>query len=269
MRRFRICTNEEHGVFQRLVIQGVRATAEAHGWAVEVDTESARRGTVTSLSADEGIHVIANALPNEQLRALFNQNVAITLVSHHIPELPIPTVVFNNAQGIALLVKHLVEDCGRRKIVFVKGIPDQFDAIEREAQFRAELMRHALDADGALTIPGDFSPDVAVDSLTALQRQQVHFDAVLAADYVMARAITQHLRAQGIHVPEEVAVAGFGDAPEAEQAGITTAAADVKELGRCAGLQLLSQMNGIRIRGRTTLAVELVVRSSTANQAAG
>jgi DNA-binding LacI/PurR family transcriptional regulator len=60
-----------------------------------------------------------------------------------------------------------------------------------------------------------------------------------------------------------VAVVGFGDGPEAAQAGLTTVAADITELGRRAARQLIGQIEGLRIRGLTLLSTELIEREST------
>ena len=49
---------------------------------------------------------------------------------------------------------------------------------------------------------------------------------------------------------------------EAQSAGLTTAAASVIEMGACAARQLISQINGLRISGITTLSVRLVVRAT-------
>ncbi len=71
------------------------------------------------------------------------------------------------------------------------------------------------------------------------------------------------IRASGRRIPLDVAVVGFGDAPEAAQAGLTTVAADVSELGRRAARQLIGQIAGLRIRGLTLLSTALIEREST------
>jgi DNA-binding LacI/PurR family transcriptional regulator len=58
-------------------------------------------------------------------------------------------------------------------------------------------------------------------------------------------------------------VVGFGDAPEAEAAGLTVVAADVIEQGRRTARQLISQIEGQRISGVTVLQVRLIVRDTS------
>lgn len=74
------------------------------------------------------------------------------------------------------------------------------------------------------------------------------------------------IQAAGLRVPEDVAVVGFGDGPEAARAGLTTVAADVVELGRRGARQLIGQIEGLRIRGLTLLSTELVERATTLPQ---
>jgi DNA-binding LacI/PurR family transcriptional regulator len=267
MKSLAIITNNQHQVFQRLVIAGARSVAEQQGYRVVIDSfaedpTAPHSIRVRPVDAD-GFMCIANAAPVEYVRAVHTAGKPITLVSHRIPELPVPTVVFNNAQGIRELTRHLIEDCGRSRLVFIRGVADQFDAIERERAFRQALMRHNLDLPDAYFIPGDFEPEIAVPSLQAFMAEGYPFDAVLASDYRMAASIVEMLREAGREVPKAISVVGFGDAPEARAAGVTTVAADVEELGQRAARQLIEQVKGLQVTGVTTLSVRLIVRNTS------
>lgn len=261
-----ILTNDRHGVFQELVIAGVRDVMADHPYDVIIDSRVNNPDFAVTLDPTQvdGLVVIANAAPLEFIQKLHEQHKPLSLVSHQIPDLPVPAVVFNNAQGIIILVRHLVKDCQRRRIAFIGGIPEQYDAIYRESAFRQEVMRYELDIPDHFFWRGEFAPEIAIESLHNALKDGLEFDAILAADYLMAAAVAEQLRAAGMRVPQEVAVVGFGDAPEAERTGITTVAANVRELGQRAARQLISQMRGLRIRGVTTLSVQLIIRESSA-----
>ncbi|MFZ4814482.1 MAG: LacI family DNA-binding transcriptional regulator [Phototrophicaceae bacterium] len=259
----RILTHDPDATFQRRVIAGVKSAAHPRGMSVQVETPPSSALFAALSDQPEGLLVIANAVSSAILRHINEQGRAVTLVSHRVQGLAIPSVMFNNAQGMGLLVRHLLHDCGRRQLVFVRGIAEQIDAIQREAAFRNEIMRHGINPDSLRYLSGEFSPAVAAESVMMLLRERVSFDAVIAADYLMANAITDVLRGQGIAVPEQVAVVGFGDTPEATDANLTTVKANVEALGYHAGLQLISQVNGARIGGVTSLAVQLLVRGSS------
>ena len=157
--------------------------------------------------------------------------------------------------------------CGRSQLVFVGGIPEQSDSVLRETAFRRELLRHNISLPENHFLRGDFSPEVAVEAMRAFLRAGNRCDGIIAADYMMAIAIIDDLGAQGIDVPGQVSVVGFGDAPAAEQAGLTTVAANVRELGRRAAHQLIGQIQGLTMRGVTTLSVELMIRQTCGCQA--
>src|SRR5690606_5854246 len=186
-------------------------------------TEDAQRAPVLT-DGSLGSLVITNVLGDAVLAALVAAGHPVTLVSHRAQGLGVPTVMHDNRQGMRQLVDHLVA-AGRTGFVYVGGRTDQLDGRERERFFREELMRHSLTVPPERFLVGDFEPSIAAASLTALLYQQRGFDAVVAADYLMAIAVIDTLRAEGVAVPHEVSVVGFGDGPEAVAAGLTVVSA--------------------------------------------
>ena len=264
MSKLGIITNNQRGVFQQLVIQGASEIASQQRYQVVIHSTIDLPPSHQWLdpSTVDGILVIANAASDDYLREVYRMNMPLSLISYQVPDLPIPVIMSNNAQGMAELVRHVIMDCGRRQIVFIRGIMEQSDAVERETTFRRELMRYNLEVPEEYFIRGDFSPEVAAESMRRLIHSGASFDAAIAADYLMAIAAVRELRNAGIQVPEHVSVVGFGDAQEAEQSGLTTVGANVQELGRRAAYQLISQVRGLKIRGVTRLSVELIVRDT-------
>lgn len=262
MQTIGVITNDQHGVFQQRVIEGIHEVSKNYHVVIDSYAENASEPRPIMLNPSEidGLIGIANAAPESYLQAAYQAGVPVSLISHQTTGFPV--VMSNNAQGIAALVEHLITRCYRKNIVFIRGIPEQIDADQREEAFRRELLRYDRDVIEDYFLRGDFTPSIAVDSLQNFIETGILFDAVISSDYLMAKAIIETLTKNNIHVPTQVSVVAFGDAPEAEQAGLTTVAADVKELGRRATYQLMSQMNGLAIRGVTTLSVELVIRES-------
>ena len=261
-----VITNTQHDVFQRRVIMGIEEIAHARGYAVLVDAYADNPPPHQQITLDyhavAGVLSIANATPTDLLRRMCQEGVPISLVSHYVPELPIPAVITDNAAGMEALVRHVVVECQRQRLVYIRGLAGQLDSAERETAFYHAMMRHNLAVPKAHLLRGDFNPKTAKAALQTLLAQGTDFDAVIAADYLMGIAAVETLRAAGLHVPEDVAVVGFGDGPEAEEAGLTTVAADVVEQGRRAARQLISQIEGLRITGTTVLSVHLVVRQT-------
>lgn len=262
-----VITNNRHEVFQSKVIEGVVAEAGERGYEVEVASiaeDSAHPQSLTlAMDALSGIIVIANVLSDDDVRAIVQSGTPMTLISHQVADMPIPAVITDNEQGMILLMRHLVMDCGRRRLVFVGGDMRQHDAVEREHAFRRELMRYNLTLAPTAFVDGEFIPPLAKKRVARLIQSGETFDGLLAADYLMAIAACEALREAGIRVPEAVAVAGYGDGTEAERADLTTVAADVVEQGRRGTRQLIGQIDGLPIRGVTVLRTHLLVRQTT------
>lgn len=268
-REIAVITNNPDEVFQRDVIAGAQETAERHDFSVSVVQVSEPLHHARDFPLDwnrlAGALIVANVLPDDLLRTLHERGLPLSLISHQVSGTSIPGVMPNNRQGIAILMEHLVTECGCVKPVFIQGHRLQNDGIQRETAFRQEVMRYNLNILPDYYLPGEFTPGIAAESMLRFLSTGNVFDSVVASDYLMAEAAMRELRSAGLQVPEHVAVVGFGDGPEAARAGLTTVAADIIELGRRSARQLIGQIDGLRIRGLTLLSVELIKRETTQN----
>lgn len=258
-----IITNDETNIFQRQVIAGIRAIAEPKGYKVVVDSiaqDPANRKPISlDMKALAGVLVIANVLPNEALRDLYHSGKPLSLVSHRVRYTPIPAVIPDNTGGITELVNYLVTNRGKKRIVFIQGDMNQNDGVERTTAFRRQLMRHNIPIDERLFLRGDFTPAIAQASMREFLAQNIPFDAVAGADFLMAIAAMRVLDEAD---KKHIAVVGFGDGVEATHAGLTTVGVDVEQIGSRAARQLIGQIEGLRISGVTLLSTTIVERQS-------
>lgn len=84
--------------------------------------------------------------------------------------------------------------------------------------------------------------------------------AIAATTDVLALAVLDEMRDQGLRPGTDVSVTGFDDVAPAARAGLTTVRQPVREKGRAMGRMLLDPAPG---ESREVLTTELVVRSST------
>lgn len=261
-----VITNDRHGVFQRSVITGLEEIAEAHNYEVVVDSIAEDPNSPLPISLDmsavAGVLIIANVLSDSALGEIYETELPMSLVSHYVPAVPIPSVVTDNTQGIGQLVAYLVKRCGCRRIAFIRGNMAQRDGFKRDLAFRQELIRHDLEIHSELFVDGAFDPEIATQNFQQFLQSGPDFDAVLASDYLMAVAAVDILRSKGMRVPDDVNVVGFGDGPESAEAGLTTVAADIRDVGRRGARQLIGQIEGLRIQGLTILSTTLVERET-------
>jgi LacI family transcriptional regulator len=116
-------------------------------------------------------------------------------------------------------------------------------------------------------VQGDFSEESGVLAIETLLAKGATFDAVFAANDMMASGVLQALRKAGLRVPEEVAVAGFDDIPLANHLGLTTVRVRIAELGERALDRLFDMLDSnTDSAGQELHAPELVVRDTTASE---
>ncbi len=258
--RLLLVTNTADGIFQSSVSRGAAEVLARRKLTLEVLEAPVDRRELESAA---GVLVLANVLPALLLKELHGSGVALTLVSHSLPGTRLPTVMHDNHQGMTQLLDYLFDELSCSRPLLLGGDDSQLDAVEREQAFRDNLMRRGLDPGRHDVVNGAFEPVVAAARLEEYLESGPDFDCIASADYLMALAALPVLRAAG---RPALPVVGFGDGPEAEQAGLTTVAADVVELGRRAARQLLGQLRGTApgrpISGRTLLATQLVRRQA-------
>ena len=88
--------------------------------------------------------------------------------------------------------------------------------------------------------------------------------AIFGANDLIALGVLRAAREAGLRMPDDLALAGFNDTPEAELIGLTTVHVEQEEMGARAASLLIAQLEGEAIAERNiVLPAALVVRSST------
>ena len=175
----------------------------------------------------------------------------------------------DNHGGAIAMVEHLAA-CGHRRIAFIAGPDDNFDAHERLRGYRDALARHVPDAE-PWVLPGDFSEAGGHHAGQQLLASRERPDAVFAANDMMALGCLFAFSQGGVSVPGDIALAGFDDIPLARYVhpSLTTIRVNIAEIGERAVLNLLSQMaegdsDASTPADAQLMDVKLVVRESSA-----
>ncbi|MEU6878357.1 LacI family DNA-binding transcriptional regulator [Streptomyces sp. NPDC046712] len=174
-------------------------------------------------------------------------------------EPPVPYVDCDNRGGSRAAVRHL-RALGRRKIAHITGPRDQTSALDRLDGYRDELPDAAPD----LVAEGAFTEESGALAMAGLLRLHPDLDAVFAANDLMASGALRVLRAQGLRVPEDVALVGFDDmlpVAEATDPPLTTVRQDIEGMGRLMVRILMRTLDGEAAEPVIT-PTELVRRAS-------
>ena len=172
----------------------------------------------------------------------------------------------DNRGGARVMVSHLAA-VGHRRIAFISGPENNFDATERLAGYREALHALGLEA-GERVLPGDFSEESGYRAAQSLLARRAHEwpDAVFAANDMMALGSLFAFNEAGVGVPGDIALAGVDDIPTARfvTPPLTTVRVRMAELGARALERLAAAIEAPDATPASTETVpaELVVRES-------
>jgi LacI family transcriptional regulator len=172
------------------------------------------------------------------------------------------TMSVDNHGGARAMVRHLVA-CGCRRIAFIAGPKDNFEAQERQRGYEDALVETGLES-GKWVIPGDFDEASGHHAGRLLLDSNNRPDAVFAANDMMALGCLFALNQAGVRVPDDIALAGFDDIPLARYVHptLTTMRVDISELGARAMRILLDPPLGDEVTS-LPIGTELIMRDST------
>jgi LacI family transcriptional regulator len=255
-----------HGEFFSELIRGFDRAASEAGYllllsTMHADPVLAGQALRAMHGRVDGLLVMAPQLRADEIDALVPADHPCLQVFCE-PNSNRPTIGVDNRKGACDAASHLLS-IGRRRIVHITGPRGNYDADERREGFVAAL--HALGGDPPVLIEGDFRDDGGVRAIDRLFASNVTFDAVFAANDMMAFGAMQALKSRGVRVPLDVAVVGFDDIPLARHLALTTLrvrAADVGEIALRALIAMLG--DGPAPPLLQQFSPDLIVRTSSA-----
>ncbi|KYF71786.1 phosphoserine phosphatase [Sorangium cellulosum] len=176
----------------------------------------------------------------------------------------VPSLVVDNALGIEISLRHLVDDHGRRRVAYIGGPANNEEADARATAYWRALAERSLPFDERLFAFGAFTLDTGRIAMREILERGVEFDAVVAASDTMALGAIEVMAARGINVPKDVLVCGFDDVAIARftKPSLTTICQPIKRLGARAMDTILRMIDGAPVAERSLFPVELALRES-------
>jgi LacI family transcriptional regulator len=258
---------EISGAFFPPMLKGIEAGAHEAGYDLLIHStkqEGPSRRPLGEHNTD-GLLIFTDSLDHRDLHRLHNMDFPIVLLHQTPPDsLNIPVIAIENKDGAAMLVNHLIEVHGRRRIVFLRGPEGHEDSLWRERGYREALEAHKISFDPELVASGGFDDEEAFVTVQQMLFGGIKFDAIFAGDDDSAIGAMRALKMTGCRIPEDVAVVGFDDVPFARylSPALTTVRAPIEAVGREAIRQLTRLMNGQPAEALTLMRTELVIRES-------
>lgn len=120
-------------------------------------------------------------------------------------------VTLANEDGLYLLVGHLAEVHGHRRIGYVGGIVSETSGAERLAGFELAMLRRHLPVEPGWVRPGEWTEAAGQAETAALLDLAEPPTAIVYPCADLALGGLTELKARGVAVPDEVAIVSFDD----------------------------------------------------------
>jgi LacI family transcriptional regulator len=176
--------------------------------------------------------------------------------------LGIDTILPGNADGAQALAGALVA-LGHREFAVLAGPDGLVTARDRVTGFEAGLTAWSVSLSPRRVIHGAFTRDGGYQAMSAiLAAGGTRPDCVFAVNDVMAVGALARLRADGLAVPGDIAVAGFDDISTLRDIypPLTTVALPLKQMGEMAASLVLQEADQPRV---IPVPGEVILRDST------
>lgn len=255
-----------HGEFFSEIVRGLDRGVNARGYHLllsnmHADPELAAHALRSMRGRVDGLIVMAPEIDPAALGRILPASLPSMFINS--PQgTGRPTLRVDNRAGAAAMARHLL-DVGRRTIVHIAGPEGNIDARQR-----CEGFEGAVAGSGArsIVVRGDFTEASGERAIGELIGAGVKFDAIFAANDMMALGALQALQRADVSVPEAVALAGFDDVPLARYLSITTMQVQMAEIGERAAVRLIEAIDGRGAEPADEMFVpQLVVRATTSS----
>lgn len=258
-----------HGEFFSELVRGIDATAREHRLHLLVSSyhgHAGEQGTMlrTMRGRVDGLLVMSPYVESAEVLTEGLLSALPTVLINTQAGEDTPALRVDNYGGAIAMVEHLVAQ-GRRRIAFIAGPDNNFDAHERLRGYRDALAR-LLPGVREWVLPGAFDEAsghrAGLELLAASERP----DAVFAANDMMALGCLFVFAEAGVRVPTDIALSGFDDIPLARYVHptLSTMRVNIAELGARAARLLVARLAGQPVEPVPDLRPELIVRASTA-----
>ncbi len=150
--------------------------------------------------ADAVVVVVSQACDPELLAGLRARDIIFAFAYALSSDPLIPSVVCDNAEGMAQVVRHLA-DLGHRRIAYLDPATQHEDHLERKAGYLRAMEELNLPVDPALlgTAPSDMS-SATTEGASRLLRQSERPTAVVCPDDLLAMGVIDATWRLGLHI---------------------------------------------------------------------
>jgi len=162
------------------------------------------------------------------------------------------------------VTQHLLK-LGHKQIAYLTGPPVAPWAHERFSGYRRALREANMEVDDKLVFQAGSTIEDGTKAALQMMNEKCHATAVQAVTDLVAVGCAETLIAQGLRIPDDISVAGFGNIMTAEyfRVPLTTVRQPKFRLGTAAVEAMMTLLRGQPVQHQR-LTAELIERKSTA-----
>lgn len=261
--------------FYPILIRGAQKRVQADGYRIIVvdsysNEENERSFVETALHhIADGLIVASSYLDRPDIQVLRDEGIPCIGIGPSLRGAGADTISIDQTAAIHALIAHLVAR-GHTRIAHLTGDMHNINGRIRHDAFMTEMNVHGLAVEPSQVLAGDFLREgterKVIDWYSAL-RPGERPTALFAANDLTAIEAIKAARAMALRVPDDLAVCGFDNIPEAQfiEPHLTTVGLDVESMGLVAAGMLLDRLTGAESGPprEVELDFRLYVRQST------
>ena len=275
-----VCISKLTEEIQRQFIEALAETLRPHGWNVIVfmtgtdlySCTPSNKGEETvfelmDMSVIDAVILFDNMILDKQCR----ENIIMRAQKADVPLILVNgnykgccCLNFDNSDGFAQIVRHLVEVHNVRDFHMIAGNKDNAFSDERIDVMRNIMKEYDIPFGDDCVSYGDFWSDPARLAVCRLIEQNRLPRAIVCANDTMALAVCLELRQHGCKIPDDVIVTGFDGIDEVWHSDpkITSAFNNFSLLGKEAAKLCIQSGEGTGLPENVSLPPELLIQES-------
>ncbi|MFQ5568932.1 MAG: LacI family DNA-binding transcriptional regulator [Rhodothermales bacterium] len=252
-----------------LLLLGISEQCSKRGFFVSLsmiaeDTEAEIHDRILNGHKFDGYILYAREVTERVASALRTSNTPTVLIGHDATYPDLNSIDVDNFEGAYKATAHLT-GLGHRQIGIMLGPPHMQESIDRLRGYTQALKESDLSIDEEWIVEGDYSQKSGFDLMTRWIERGVCPRAVFCTSDVKAFGALLALYQHGIAVPEQVALVGFDDLPNAQYTvpPLTTVHQPIYQKGEQAANIIINQIEKRDSNiVHANLPAELVIRAT-------
>ena len=206
--------------------------------------------------------LLVGEMPHSFISELKTKDIPIVLVDHYIEGSGIDSIVTDNLNGTAEIMKYLI-DLGHKKIGFIGASLEHGSFMERFEGYKIALKKYHLEYNEDYVQTGLLWNGYGI--MEKILKSSKPPTAVFTCNDLIAIRAMAAIQDGGLRIPGDISIAGFDDIDMSSQIHppLTTVRVRKEEMGRLGVRRLIQRIKKkIRRPEKIVLPTELVVRKS-------